>query len=263
MNTDGIDPDCCRNVVISDCIVQTGDDGIAVKTSSDVSCENIVITNCLISSRETAFKLGTESFGNIRNVSISNSIIHGSRFGCALYLKDGGNFENVQVSNCTIESDAEYAIVIDNTPRYYDTSPKGAIRNVSFTNLQIHARGRCYVEGLHDFPIENLSFRDIQWNICGAIELEKAEKPWGSMCCRLNPDSAQLARQPFRFIAAYTRGLQCSDIRFISDGTDGHLKSPQLYLYGSCNATIKNILVDDRKDGYVKSVQCSNICIDG
>ena len=59
---DGIDPDCCRNVVIANCIVSTGDDAIVVKSTGPMSrrygvCENITITNCVLHSRDSALKL--------------------------------------------------------------------------------------------------------------------------------------------------------------------------------------------------------------
>ena len=50
-NTDGIDPESCRNVRITGCHIDVGDDCIAVKAGSEdalenVPCENITITGC-------------------------------------------------------------------------------------------------------------------------------------------------------------------------------------------------------------------------
>ena len=63
-NNDGIDPDCCRNVVIANCIVSTGDDAIVVKSTGPMSrrygvCENITITNCVLHSRDSALKISS------------------------------------------------------------------------------------------------------------------------------------------------------------------------------------------------------------
>ena len=79
VNIDGISPDCCKNVVISDCNIVAGDDGIVLKSSYTLNrkqlCENVVISNCNVSSRMCAIKLGTESNGGFKNIAISNCAI--------------------------------------------------------------------------------------------------------------------------------------------------------------------------------------------
>src|SRR5579859_1737606 len=52
-NTDGIDPTCCRNVLISNCVIDTGDDAICLKSESPYgdpprACKNITISNCVL-----------------------------------------------------------------------------------------------------------------------------------------------------------------------------------------------------------------------
>ncbi len=79
-NTDGIDIDCCRNVTIRDCIIDTGDDAITLrgdcaplKDKSRV-CENIVVNNCVVGSSSSVFRIGVGD-GVIRNAVFSNIII--------------------------------------------------------------------------------------------------------------------------------------------------------------------------------------------
>lgn len=79
VNTDGIDLDCCRNAVVSDCIISTGDDAIAIRCSearlkTPKVCENITITNCCLASNSSAFRIGVGT-GTIRHVSISNLVV--------------------------------------------------------------------------------------------------------------------------------------------------------------------------------------------
>jgi len=66
-NTDGIDPDSSRNVMISDSYIETGDDAICLKTHSDTvprACENVTVTNCVLISDDSAIKFGTASHGD-------------------------------------------------------------------------------------------------------------------------------------------------------------------------------------------------------
>ena len=75
---DGIDPDSCRNVRISNCHIEAIDDAIVPKTSFSLgerrSCENITVTNCFLSTRCNGFKLGTESGGDFRRIAVSNCV---------------------------------------------------------------------------------------------------------------------------------------------------------------------------------------------
>ena len=83
-NTDGIDIDTCRYVTVSDCIIDTGDDAIAIRGDGDrvmhcaPVCEYITITNCVLSSASSVFRIGVGR-GTIRHVRVSNiTMIHGS-----------------------------------------------------------------------------------------------------------------------------------------------------------------------------------------
>lgn len=106
---DGISPDGCENVVISDCILKCGDDGIVFKTSyydnERVSCEKISVTNCVVSSRCSAIKFGTESNGDFKYITISNCVICDTRcIGIALESCDGSNIYGITISNITMHN---------------------------------------------------------------------------------------------------------------------------------------------------------------
>ncbi len=79
-NTDGIDIDCCRNVIVRDCNISTGDDAITLRGTFRVLknkrgiCENVVISNCVLDTSVCAFRIGVGE-GCIRNVAINNIVI--------------------------------------------------------------------------------------------------------------------------------------------------------------------------------------------
>ncbi|MEX2381931.1 MAG: glycosyl hydrolase family 28 protein [Opitutales bacterium] len=77
-NSDGIDPDGCRDLMISDSRLRCGDDCIVLKSTGGGSNENVVITNCILETAHACFKLGTESLGSFRNILLSNSVLRGS-----------------------------------------------------------------------------------------------------------------------------------------------------------------------------------------
>ncbi len=79
-NTDGIDIDSSRNVTISDCIIDSGDDAITLRGNASGLkdktriCENIVVTNCVVGSSSSVFRIGVGN-GEIRDAVFSNIII--------------------------------------------------------------------------------------------------------------------------------------------------------------------------------------------
>ena len=114
-NNDALDLDGCHDVVVSDVIADSDDDGITLKSTSPRLCENITIQNCIVSSHCNAVKLGTETNGGYRNITIRGIVVKPSAdqttlfFGKAigtsalsLEIVDGGTMENVSVSDMTV-----------------------------------------------------------------------------------------------------------------------------------------------------------------
>ncbi len=111
-NTDGINPDSCRVVRISDCHISVGDDCITLKAGIEEeseelwkSCEDITITNCVMEKGHGGIVLGSETSGRIRNVVVSNCIFRGTDRGIRLKTRRGrgGGIDTIRVSNCIME----------------------------------------------------------------------------------------------------------------------------------------------------------------
>ncbi|MFI6318021.1 glycosyl hydrolase family 28 protein [Nonomuraea sp. NPDC050556] len=112
---DGVDPECCADVLIEGCSFDTGDDGTVIKSGRDtdgrrvgVASENIVIRNNKYYGRWGAITVGSEMSGGVRNVfAENNQIFPGSSYKSfyALYLKTnnrrGGVVDGVHVRNLT------------------------------------------------------------------------------------------------------------------------------------------------------------------
>src|SRR6266446_2991148 len=127
-NRDAIDVDCCRNVRISNCSVNSPwDDGICLKSSYGLgiarSTDHVTITNCYVTGgyeegtlldgtykrfraddnvpRLGRIKFGTESNGGFRNITISNCVIEDCH-GFALETVDGAILEDISITNITM-----------------------------------------------------------------------------------------------------------------------------------------------------------------
>lgn len=172
LNSDGINPDGCRRVHISDCRIRGGDDCIAVKSTGHGEgpyvCEDIVVTNCTLETKKTALKIGTETQRDIRRCTFSNIVIHGSARGIGIWVRDGGTIEGLRFDNIVMdliefpdESLSGEAIRVVMQQRR-DDSPWGHIRDITVTGLHVRTPWRCYLLGSAERPIERFKLRDVQ-----------------------------------------------------------------------------------------------------
>ena len=119
-----MDIDCCRDVHVSDCSVNSPhDDGICLKSTYGLgfarATENVTITNCIVSGFEEGsfldgsykatvknstgrIKFGTESNGGFKNITISNCVFSNCQGGLALETVDGALLEDITITNITM-----------------------------------------------------------------------------------------------------------------------------------------------------------------
>ena len=174
-NTDGLDLNGCQDVRIANCDLTCGDDAIILKSMADARpCERIVVTNCIISTNCAALGLGAEVVHAIRDVAFSNCIIRQALRAFQIEMWDTGVIENVVVSNitgtCHTEIPLQRALYIDvNYNNINKASDKtineegkwGYCRNVQFSNIVLHTRGRCVFTAPDGGFIDNVVLRDV------------------------------------------------------------------------------------------------------
>jgi polygalacturonase len=179
VHTDGIAIDSSRNVRISDCYIDTGDDGIVIKSGKDADglrvnrpSEDIAITNCTVRHAHGAVTLGSETSGWIRNLTASNITCHGTQIGVRIKSSRtrGGGVENVRFDNWVMDGVGEG---IDVTNYYLmegevrgqpaAVTPRTPVfRNIAISNMTIaRAKTAINIEGLPEMPIEGLRLSNI------------------------------------------------------------------------------------------------------
>lgn len=183
-NSDGIDIDHSKNVNITNCHIESGDDCICFKNRREYSelgpCKDINITNCTMISTSCAVKFGSENVDEIKNVTISNCIIKSSNRGIGIQNRDEGSVSNILVSNvimeCRLFSDVWWGkaepIYVTAYPRDViagkDASlrlPEGAtkgkvgpVKNVRFLNIQTHSENGIFIGADQTDKISDIQF---------------------------------------------------------------------------------------------------------
>lgn len=203
---DGIDPDGCKDVHISNCTIDTGDDALVFYSGHSYGparpCENITVTNCRLSSSSSAIKFCDGNENAIRNVVISNCVISDSNRGLAFMVFDGGVLENVIIADCTIQTRRhDWFWWGDGDPLHFnlitrseidpniDTAaePKpGIIRNVILSNILAHGPGPNKIHGHVDSPLENVTFENVRLTVDGDLDA-----PWKKSPVAITIDNAR------------------------------------------------------------------------
>jgi polygalacturonase len=104
-NNDGLHFCGSKNIVVSDCIIDGGDDALAFTGITDPAslCENIAVANCVLRSRSCGIHIGYSS-GKVRNVAINNLVIRDSSRGFAIQAGEGGWVEDVLINNVVLDT---------------------------------------------------------------------------------------------------------------------------------------------------------------
>ena len=166
-NRDGIDIDCCRNVHVSNCTVNSPwDDGICLKSSYALGflapTQDVTITSCTVSgcyklgtvasgdfdkfdggpheNGNPAFygriKLGTESNGGFQRITIANCIFEGCN-GLAIESVDGATCEDVVITNLVMRDlvTGPLFVILGNRLRGPAGTTVGAVRRILVSNV--------------------------------------------------------------------------------------------------------------------------------
>jgi hypothetical protein len=179
---DGIDPDGCKDLRISNCTIETGDDAIVFYSTNSwgpaLPCENITVTNCRLTSASSGVKFCDGNMNCVRNVTVDNCVIIGSNRGIAFMVAQGGYVSNVVLSNLVIDTHRyDWFWWGDGDPIHFmiergseklgqpdkpGEPPAGSIRNVIIRNVIAHGQGSCVITGHPTSWLENISLENIR-----------------------------------------------------------------------------------------------------
>lgn len=166
-NGDGIDLDCCQDVTVSDCLIESGDDCLTLRANAAPlgdeaqDCANVVVTNCVFSTPCNAIRVGVGD-GVIRDCTLTNIVVKESRTGLSIVScyserqQHGARLRNLHFSHFVMDTMMPINLLLGPHAK-----PPGEIHDLSFSHFHLLARQGCYFGGNPGHRVTRLRLHEI------------------------------------------------------------------------------------------------------
>jgi polygalacturonase len=184
-NSDALDIESCRRVIVRDSTIDAGDDGICLKSGKDaagrrigIPDEDILIEGDTVYHAHGGFVIGSEMSGGMRNIYVDNCTFIGTDNG--LRFKSargrGGVVERIFISNVRMENILGNAIVFE---MFYEKQPEAdqaaalpevdagtpRFRDIHIENLICRGAHKAMIlDGLPEMPVQNIFLKNVSIN---------------------------------------------------------------------------------------------------
>lgn len=172
VNSDGIDPDSSRRVLIENCDFDVGDDGISLKSGRDqdgwrvgIPTQDVVIRNCTYSGHAGGgMAIGSEMSGGVSNVFVDSFRIPKARH--TLYFKAnldrGGRISNIFIRNITAGETASLLVFTNDYHSYRGGNFPTVFERILVENVTVAATDTgISIAGHPDAPVRDVVIRDV------------------------------------------------------------------------------------------------------
>jgi polygalacturonase len=177
-NNDGCDPEYSKNVLIKNCVFNTGDDCIAIKSGRDadgrrvaMKSQNIIVQDCKMIDGHGGVVIGSEISGGVSNVFVENCVMDSPNLDRAIRIKTnsnrGGLIENVFVRNLKVGQVKEAVLKLNMFYEVYGAKPGTfipQIQNIYLENITVQDGGLYGIlaKGYEQSPIKNVTLKNVK-----------------------------------------------------------------------------------------------------
>lgn len=256
---DGMDIDCCQNVRVSNCTVNSPwDDGICPKSSYALgyarATRNVTISNCWVTGcyemgsvldgtfkkfspemhvpRTGRIKCGTESNGGFINITITNCVFEGCQ-GFALESVDGALLEDITITNIAMRDLVSGPVFMRLGSRLRgpkETTKVGTLKRILISNLECHnapIRLSSILSGIPEHAIEDVKFSNLYVENVGGAAAEAAKIEPPELESKYPEPNMFGATPASGFFLRHVRNLEMSHVEVANTAADAR---PAFYL---------------------------------
>jgi len=202
-NTDALDLESCKNALVEDCVFDTGDDGICIKSGRDeegrkrgMPTQDVIVNNCTVYRSHGGFVVGSEMSGGANNLFVSNCNFIGSDIGLRFKTTRGrgGVVENIYVNNVNMKDIPAEAILFDmyymakdpvalngekREPPKVETKPVDEstpqFRNFYFRNITCNGAAKgIFVRGIPEMHVQHVLIENAVLQSDEGIDIQEA-----------------------------------------------------------------------------------------
>ena len=273
-NGDGLDI-ASKNVVISNCIIDAGDDGICLKNehSQTFVVENVKVENCIVASACNLIKIGTGTQGDFKNIRVSNCVLkrpspqallrwdrlkkYGIEKGAvqgiagiALEAVDGGSVDGVEVSGISMTGiQTPIFIRVDDRDNKNLLGKKSSIKNVKIDNITAVAESyiTSSITAVNGYVLENVAISNCAFRLKGC-PVENADKNIVPEPKKKYPENRMfgIILPAYAFFVRNADGVKLSNIVATYSGTETR---PAVYAENAKNFAVENCIFQKRTGG--------------
>tara|TARA_Y100000768_G_C23934609_1_gene661910 strand:- start:711 stop:1430 length:720 start_codon:yes stop_codon:yes gene_type:complete len=179
-NTDGINPESSKNILIQNSVISVGDDCITIKSGRNndgrrrnMPSENIYIKNCTLANGHGGIVIGSELSGGVKNVIVEDCKMNSPNLLRALRIKSneyrGAYVQNIVMRNVQIDTIGGPIVGINMDYKSYDTEKTKdrfytSCDGILVENINCNFANQGWlINGSETLPVKNIKFKN--WRV--------------------------------------------------------------------------------------------------